>query len=99
MTVRHKNYDLLCRNGKWHINKRLPDGFGHLRRSLGTADVIEARIKRDKFLKKWDEVAAQAEKHKSVVYMRNQYLSTFDEEQCLRALRRIRKSVRLRKRD
>ena len=81
MTVRHKNYDLLCRNGNWHINKRLPDGSGHLRRSLGTSDVIEARIKRDEFLKKWDEVAAQAEKHKSVVYMRKQYLSTFDDEE------------------
>jgi len=81
MTVRHKNHDLLLRNGKWHINKRLPDGSGHLRKSLGTSDLIEARIKRDEFLKKWDEVAAQAERHKSVVYLRKQYLSTFDDEE------------------
>jgi hypothetical protein len=84
MAVRHKNHDLLLRNGRWYINKRLPDVGGFLRKSLRTSDIVEARAKRDQFIKKWDSVAAAAENHKTLVYMRKRYLSAFDpDEQAL----------------
>ncbi len=79
MSTRSKNRDLLQRNGIWHFNKRLPDGSGHLRRSLKTKDVEEARQKRDQLLEDWSKVAQKVQKHKQVLDLRKQYLSSFDE--------------------
>jgi hypothetical protein len=81
MTVRHKNQHLLSTNGRWYIKKRLPDGSGHLRRSLHTRDINEARIRRDEILKKFNQVVTEVDTHKDLVALRSLYLSTFRDDE------------------
>ena len=65
---------LIKLDGYWHFQRRIPHSKKFHRKSLKTKSLKQAQASRDNILSRWDEIAAETQKHKNIWELRKSYL-------------------------